>query len=199
MYGQRERKRILNEITLLKKLSHPSLIAFYGAWVNRESEKVVFITGAWVGWLGCGGSPQPPFRCTPLISCRRSFTPTPAPPPPHAELMSSGTMKEFCSKYPISLKQIKKYCRDILECISYLHTPIPAGGAGEGGDKGGATTGKPAVIHRDIKCDNIFIQGKSIKIGDLGLATTDGRSVLGTPEFMAPEMVRGWRWCNVDW
>ena len=32
------------------------------------------------------------------------------------------------------------------------------------------------------------LQGKSLKIGDLGLATTDGRSVLGTPEFMAPEM-----------
>ena len=27
------------------------------------------------------------------------------------ELMSSGTLKEFCSKYPISLRQIKKYCR----------------------------------------------------------------------------------------
>jgi serine/threonine protein kinase len=30
--------------------------------------------------------------------------------------------------------------------------------------------------------------GKGIKIGDLGLATTDGKSVMGTPEFMAPEM-----------
>ena len=44
MYGPRERKRILNEITLLKQLSHQNLIAFYGAWVNKEKEKVVFIT-----------------------------------------------------------------------------------------------------------------------------------------------------------
>ena len=71
MYAARERRRILNEVTLLKKLGHPNLIAFYGAWVNRETEKVVFIT----------------------------------------ELMSSGTLKEFCSKYPISARQIKKYCR----------------------------------------------------------------------------------------
>ena len=71
MYAPKERKRILNEVTLLKKLSHPNLIAFYGAWVNKESEKVVFIT----------------------------------------ELMSSGTLKEFCAKYPISCRQIKKYCR----------------------------------------------------------------------------------------
>ena len=44
MYGPRERKRILNEVTLLKKLAHPNLISFYGAGVNKESEKVVFIT-----------------------------------------------------------------------------------------------------------------------------------------------------------
>jgi serine/threonine protein kinase len=40
-----------------------------------------------------------------------------------------------------------------------------------------------------MRCsDNIFIQGKSVKIGDLGLATSEGKSILGTPEFMAPEM-----------
>ena len=47
---------------------------------------------------------------------------------------------------------------------------------------------------RDLKCDNIFITGatSSVKIGDLGLATLKNqsyaKSVIGTPEFMAPEM-----------
>ena len=50
------------------------------------------------------------------------------------------------------------------------------------------------IIHRDIKCDNIFINSNNgeIRIGDLGLATCMSggfaNSVLGTPEFMAPEM-----------
>uniref|UniRef100_A0A673KF23 non-specific serine/threonine protein kinase n=1 Tax=Sinocyclocheilus rhinocerous TaxID=307959 RepID=A0A673KF23_9TELE len=50
------------------------------------------------------------------------------------------------------------------------------------------------IIHRDLKCDNIFITGPtgSVKIGDLGLATLKrssfAKSVIGTPEFMAPEM-----------
>jgi serine/threonine protein kinase len=45
------------------------------------------------------------------------------------------------------------------------------------------------AIFRDLKCDNIFVNGTSgvIKIGDLGLATlwrglTTPQSVLGTPE-----------------
>jgi WNK lysine deficient protein kinase len=55
-------------------------------------------------------------------------------------------------------------------------------------------TRSPPVIHRDLKCDNIFITGPtgSVKIGDLGLATLKNKSfaksVIGTPEFMAPEM-----------
>jgi WNK lysine deficient protein kinase len=44
---------------------------------------------------------------------------------------------------------------------------------------------------RDLKCDNIFFNSNNgqIKIGDLGLATAQqGLSVVGTPEFMAPEI-----------
>uniref|UniRef100_A0A8C5SFG6 non-specific serine/threonine protein kinase n=1 Tax=Laticauda laticaudata TaxID=8630 RepID=A0A8C5SFG6_LATLA len=73
-------------------------------------------------------------------------------------------------------KVLRSWCRQILKGLLFLHTRTPP------------------IIHRDLKCDNIFITGPtgSVKIGDLGLATLKrtsfAKSVIGTPEFMAPEM-----------
>jgi serine/threonine protein kinase len=71
---------------------------------------------------------------------------------------------------------MKKWCRQILKGLAYLHNR------------------NPPVIHRDLKCDNVFISSTTgcVKIGDLGLATfktqTFAKSMRGTMEFMAPEM-----------
>uniref|UniRef100_A0AC34GPS7 Non-specific serine/threonine protein kinase n=1 Tax=Panagrolaimus sp. ES5 TaxID=591445 RepID=A0AC34GPS7_9BILA len=93
------------------------------------------------------------------------------------ELMTSGTLKMYLKRFKrINIKVLKSWCRQILKGLSFLHSR------------------QPPVIHRDLKCDNIFITGTtgSVKIGDLGLATlknkSHAKSVIGTPEFMAPEM-----------
>ncbi|KAF9149050.1 hypothetical protein BG015_009188 [Linnemannia schmuckeri] len=95
------------------------------------------------------------------------------------ELMSSGTLKQYLKKTlkgALKPKVLKSWCRQILQGLVYLHTH------------------NPPIIHRDLKCDNIFINGNNgqLKIGDLGLAVVRHRthvsSVLGTPEFMAPEL-----------
>ncbi|XP_050081121.1 uncharacterized protein LOC126568649 [Anopheles maculipalpis] len=93
------------------------------------------------------------------------------------ELMLSGTLKSYLRRFKkINPKVLKSWCRQILKGLHFLHSRMPP------------------IIHRDLKCDNIFITGTtgSVKIGDLGLATLKNRSfaksVIGTPEFMAPEM-----------
>ncbi|KAF5464501.1 hypothetical protein F2P56_014574 [Juglans regia] len=54
--------------------------------------------------------------------------------------------------------------------------------------------GRGAFKTVDLKCDNIFVNGNhgEVKIGDLGLALLmqqpTAQSVIGTPEFMAPEL-----------
>ena len=96
------------------------------------------------------------------------------------EILSSGTLKSFINKVQvIRWKIAKRWAIQILKGLEYLHSQ------------------EPPIIHRDLKCDNIFINGTSgdLRIGDLGLSTfidnankSKVLSVLGTPEFMAPEL-----------
>ncbi|KAK4797209.1 hypothetical protein SAY86_029535 [Trapa natans] len=87
-----------------------------------------------------------------------------------SELFTSGTLREYRKKYPrVSIGAVKNWARQILEGLAYLHSH------------------DPPVIHRDLKCDNIFVNGHlgQIKIGDLGLAailnnSKHAHSVIGT-------------------
>jgi WNK lysine deficient protein kinase len=101
--------------------------------------------------------------------------------------MSSGSLKDYLRKNPmIRWNAVKRWCRQILRGLEFLHAK--------------------QIIHRDIKCDNIFINGATgdLRIGDLGLSTkisehgvaasldrpitAAAMTCLGTPEFMAPEL-----------
>ncbi|KAL1189510.1 putative serine/threonine-protein kinase WNK10 [Cardamine amara subsp. amara] len=93
------------------------------------------------------------------------------------ELFTSGSLRVYRMKHrKVDPKAINNWARQILKGLHYLHSHTPP------------------VIHRDLKCDNIFVNGNTgeVKIGDLGLAAVlqqpIARSVIGTPEFMAPEL-----------
>ncbi|XP_026656232.1 probable serine/threonine-protein kinase WNK11 [Phoenix dactylifera] len=94
------------------------------------------------------------------------------------EVCTSGDLREYRKRHRhVSLKALKKWSRQILIGLDYLHNH------------------DPCIIHRDLNCSNVFINGNTgqVKIGDLGLAAIVGKShaahsILGTPEFMAPEL-----------
>ncbi|XP_045823895.1 probable serine/threonine-protein kinase WNK6 isoform X1 [Trifolium pratense] len=93
------------------------------------------------------------------------------------ELFTSGSLRQYRKIHKnVDLKAVKGWARQILSGLNYLHNH------------------NPPIIHRDLKCDNIFINGHQgeVKIGDLGLATfmtqANAKTVTGTPEFMAPEV-----------
>ncbi|XVF06273.1 hypothetical protein REPUB_Repub06bG0033400 [Reevesia pubescens] len=93
------------------------------------------------------------------------------------EMFTSGTLRQYRLKHKrVNIRAVKHWCRQILRGLLYLHSH------------------DPPVIHRDLKCDNIFVNGNQgeVKIGDLGLAAILRKShaahCVGTPEFMAPEV-----------
>ncbi|KAG2316520.1 hypothetical protein Bca52824_019642 [Brassica carinata] len=93
------------------------------------------------------------------------------------EMFTSGTLRQYRLKHKrVNIRAVKHWCRQILRGLNYLHTH------------------DPPVIHRDLKCDNIFVNGNQgeVKIGDLGLAAilqnSHAAHCVGTPEFMAPEV-----------
>jgi hypothetical protein len=96
------------------------------------------------------------------------------------ELMD-GCLTDVLEQFPkvaLDERQIALVCRETLKSLAYIH--------------------KNHRIHRDIKSDNILLNGLGeIKIADFGYAAQltqekqKRRTVVGTPYWMAPELIRG--------
>jgi len=79
------------------------------------------------------------------------------------ELFTSGNLRQFRKKHKdLELKTLRKFGRQILGGLQYLHSQTDSG--------------RP-LVHGDPRCDKIYVNGNrgEIKIGDLGLATLQAR------------------------
>jgi len=97
------------------------------------------------------------------------------------ELCSNQTLNEFMRKRPckrLSEPEAMFYLYELIVALKYLH--------------------RRRVIHRDLKLGNLFLDANMhLKVGDFGLAAQlehDGerkRTICGTPNYIAPEILEG--------
>mmetsp|Transcript_29603 Transcript_29603/g.64366 ORF Transcript_29603/g.64366 Transcript_29603/m.64366 type:complete len:891 (+) Transcript_29603:69-2741(+) len=97
------------------------------------------------------------------------------------EVCPNQTLHEFMRKRPnrrLSETEAIFYLYDLVVALKYLH--------------------RRRVIHRDLKLGNLFLDAEGrIKVGDFGLAAQlehDGerkRTMCGTPNYIAPEILEG--------
>jgi serine/threonine protein kinase len=96
--------------------------------------------------------------------------------------MTGGSLQDKLSQTPFSVNDVVNYAMQIADALEYAH--------GQG------------VIHRDVKPANIMLHADGrVLLGDFGLAkifdgaarpaVRDGRPDAGTPEYMAPEQIKG--------
>jgi p21-activated kinase 1 len=94
------------------------------------------------------------------------------------ELMDGGSLTNIATYCECQESHIAFFAREVLKALEYMHAR--------------------RKIHRDIKTDNVLLKSNGqVKLGDFGYtaqlsADQDCRkSVVGTPYWMAPELIKG--------
>lgn len=115
-----------------------------------------------------------------LLKCISSWTNSSGQLILITELIQGSSIKNILKRIDRPrLKLIKYWCKEILLGINYLHYQ------------------SPSIVHRNIRPENIYLISNTgeIRVGDFSSSTTLSNltacTIVGTPEYMAPEIYEG--------
>ena len=92
------------------------------------------------------------------------------------EYMSRGSLRDLLSNpnFPLDPEMSLPLIRDILSGMRFLHAA------------------DPPIVHGDLKCANVLVdENYRAKISDFGLSAKKNVAAIGTPFWMAPELLEG--------
>jgi len=160
---KQEYTELSQEVEILKRVRHPNIINFHDCWYSNT--EFIFITelmtsGTLREYVHMGikhGKKKKKgveWRGEMAAVWDEIFDTAAAPGNVGLTTFPLLTYRYIRKLQSPNLKVIKRWCRQILKGLIYLHSY------------------DPPIIHRDIKCDNIFINGAhgEVKIGDMGTA-----------------------------
>lgn len=85
------------------------------------------------------------------------------------EVCTSGSLREYRQRHRhVSVKALKKWARQILEGLNHLHTH------------------DPCIIHRDLNCSNVFINGNNGQVRTATIAFPP--TLIPSPPRIAPSL-----------
>ncbi|KAJ3074066.1 G2-specific serine/threonine protein kinase [Podochytrium sp. JEL0797] len=167
--SEKEKKQLVSEVNILRELRHPNIVRYYERFVDRGACRIYII----MEW--CEGGDL------------------------------AGIIKQCKKEHKrIPEEVVWNLLTQLLLALQECHHGGGASGSTSSGSSSGSPSdGKPTsgthptILHRDIKPDNVFLDGaQNVKLGDFGLSriisnpeVEFAKTFVGTPFYMSPELV----------